>query len=51
MLLGETISFHEDKAPEAGFYDDAAVLSLPEKYGKKLRTTNGIELSPCNCVN
>jgi len=43
MLLGETISFHEDKAPEAGFYDAAAVLSLPEKCRKRLRTTNSIE--------
>ena len=40
---------HEDRAPkamsilEAGFYDASAVLSLPEKYRKRLRTTNSIE--------
>ena len=28
---------------EAGFYDAAAVLSLPEKYRKRSRTTNSIE--------
>jgi transposase-like protein len=43
MLLGETIALHEDKALEAGFYDAAAVLSLPEKCRKRLRTTNSIE--------
>ncbi len=43
MFLGATISLHEDKALEAGFYDAATVLSLPEKYGKRLRRTNSIE--------
>ena len=49
MLLRETISLYEDKAPEAmgilevGFYDAVAVLALPEKYRKRLRTTNSIE--------
>ncbi len=39
----------EDKAPKAtstledGFDDAAGVLLLPEKYGKRLRTTNSIE--------
>ena len=48
MLLGKTTSFYEDKAPkamsilESGF-DASAVLSLPEKYRKRLRTTNSIE--------
>ncbi len=28
---------------EAGFDDDTAVLSLPEKYRKRLRTTNSVE--------
>jgi|GEM_PF-2562092 hypothetical protein len=50
MLLRETMSLYEDKAPkamgilEAGFYDAAAALSLPEKYRKRLRTTNSIEM-------
>jgi transposase-like protein len=49
MLLRETISLYEDKAskamgiPEVGFYDATAVLLLPEKYRKRLRTTNSIE--------
>ena len=49
MLLGKTTSFYEDKVPkamsilEAGFDDAAAVLLLPEKYRKRLRTTNSIE--------
>ncbi len=49
MLLRETISLYEDKAPEAmgileaGFYDATVGLSLPEKYRKRLRTTNSIE--------
>lgn len=49
MLLGKTTSFYEDKAPkamsilESGFDDASAVLVLPEKYRKRLRTTNSIE--------
>ena len=49
MLLRETISLYEDKASKAmgilevGFYDAAAVLFLPEKCRKRLRTTNSIE--------
>ena len=40
---------HEDRAPkamsilEAGFDDASAALLLPEKYRKRLRTTNSIE--------
>jgi len=40
---------HEDRAPKAmriletWFYDASAVLSLPEKYRKRLRPTNSIE--------
>ena len=39
----------EEKAPsalktlESGFYDATAVLTLPEKYRKRLRTTNMLE--------
>jgi putative transposase len=39
----------EEKAPsalralEAGFYEATAVLALPEKYRKRLRTTNMLE--------
>ena len=39
----------EEKAPSAlqaledGFYDATAVLALPEKYRKRLRTTNMLE--------
>ncbi|WHX48234.1 IS256 family transposase [Paenibacillus woosongensis] len=49
MLLNQTISAYGDKAPkamrtlEAGFDDATAVLSLPEKYRKRLRTTNSVE--------
>lgn len=49
MLLNQTISAYSDKAPkamrtlEAGFDDATAVLSLPEKYRKRLRTTNSVE--------
>ncbi len=49
MLLGKTASFYEDKSPkamnilEAGFDNAEAVLLLPEKYRKRLRTTNIIE--------
>jgi len=41
----------EEKAPKAletleeGFYDTTAVLALPEKYRKRLRTTNMLERS------
>lgn len=49
MLLNETLAAYETKAPkamailEAGFDDAIAVLALPEKYRKRLRTTNGVE--------
>ena len=49
MLLNQTITAYSDKAPtamrtlEAGFDDATAVLSLPEKYRKRLRTTNSVE--------
>ncbi len=49
MLLQQTIMAYEEKAAkamrilEAGFDDATAVLSLPEKYRKRLRTTNSVE--------
>jgi putative transposase len=49
ILLNQTMSAYGDKAPkamrtlEAGFDDATAVLSLPEKYRKRLRTTNSVE--------
>ena len=49
MLLCKTTSFYEDKASKAmsiletGFDDASAVPLLPEKYRKRLRTTNSIE--------
>ncbi|MDT9723643.1 IS256 family transposase [Xylanibacillus composti] len=49
MLLNQTIAAYEEKAAKAmrtletGFDDATAVLSLPEKYRKRLRTTNSVE--------
>lgn len=49
LLLSQTIETYEDKAPKAmriletGFDDATAVLVLPEKYRKRLRTTNSVE--------
>lgn len=49
LLLQQTITDYEDKAPkamavlESGFDDVTAVLALPEKYRKRLRTTNSVE--------
>lgn len=49
LLLQQTLADYEDKAAkamrilEAGFDDVTAVLSLPEKYRKRLRTTNSVE--------
>jgi len=48
-LLSETLEFFEESAPKAmiileeGFEDVMAVMNLPEKYRKKLRTSNSIE--------
>lgn len=48
-LLAKTIDAFEKKGPramkipETGFEDALAVLALPEKYRKQLRTTNGLE--------
>src|SRR5690606_38062537 len=49
MLLNEMLKVFEEKAPKAmrilenGFEDATAVLALPEKYHKRLRTTNSVE--------
>jgi len=49
LLLNQTLEAFEKKAPRAmqvleeGFDDATAVLSLPEKYRRRLRTTNGVE--------
>ncbi|MDN5345973.1 MAG: putative transposase [Petrotoga sp.] len=49
MLLSKTIEAYGKKAPrameilEAGFDDATTVLMLPERYRKRLRTTNSIE--------
>lgn len=49
MLLDQTLAVYSEKAAkamrtlEAGFDDATAVLSLPEKYRKRLRTTNSVE--------
>jgi len=49
LLLNETLKAFEEKAPKAmrilenGFEDATAVLALPEKYRKRLRTTNSVE--------
>jgi transposase-like protein len=48
-LLQQTLTEYENKAPkamavlDAGFDDATAVLALPEKYRKRLRTTNSVE--------
>lgn len=48
-LLNETIEAFSARAPkvverlEAGFEDAMAVMALPERYRKRLRTTNGVE--------
>jgi len=47
--VSQTLEYFEEKAPKAmriletGFDDVIAVLSLPEKYRKRLRTTNSVE--------
>jgi putative transposase len=49
LLLGEIIRQYGEKAAKAvsiletGFDDVTAVLALPEKYRKRLRTTNSVE--------
>jgi putative transposase len=49
LLLGQIIRQYGDKATKAvgvletGFDDATAVLALPEKYRKRLRTTNSVE--------
>ena len=49
LLLNQTLEKYADKAPRAmdtlehGFDDATAVLALPEKYRKRLRTTNSVE--------
>lgn len=49
LLLNQTLETYEEKATramailEAGFDDATAVLSLPQKYHKRLRTTNSVE--------
>lgn len=49
LLLKEIIRLYGDKAAKAigvletGFEDVTAVLALPEKYRKRLRTTNSVE--------
>lgn len=48
-LLRETMEAYAHRAPkavaklEAGFEDAMAVMALPERYRKRLRTTNGVE--------
>lgn len=49
LLLDKVLADFTPKAPramavlEAGFDDATAVLELPERYRKRLRTTNGVE--------
>ena len=49
LLLDKVLADFVPKAPkamavlEAGFDDATAVLELPERYRKRLRTTNGVE--------
>lgn len=49
LLLNQTLEIFEKRAPKAmqtleeGFDDATAVLVLPEKYRRRLRTTNGVE--------
>jgi putative transposase len=48
-LLAKTVREFQDKASKAiekleeGFEDAMAVMALPVRYRKKLRTTNGVE--------
>lgn len=48
-LLMNQVVLYSEQAPKAiqvlenGFDDITAVLSLPERYRKRLRTTNGME--------
>ncbi len=48
-LLNNTLATYQDKSPnvmevlENGFGDATAVLMLPERYRRKLRTTNMVE--------
>jgi len=49
LIYDQVVADYEDRAPkaisvlESSFDDVTAVLSLPEKYRKRLRTTNGME--------
>lgn len=49
LLFSKTVETYQDKVPKAietlenGFDDATAVLMLPEKYRKRLRTTNAME--------
>jgi putative transposase len=49
LLFSKTIETYQDKLPKAmktlenGFDDATAVLMLPDKYRKRLRTTNAME--------
>ena len=49
LLMNQVVSNYSEKAPKAiqvlenGFDDITAVLCLPERYRKRLRTTNGME--------
>lgn len=49
MLLNQTLAKFDEQAPKAmqvletGFDDVTAVLSLPEKYRQRVRTTNWVE--------
>jgi transposase-like protein len=49
MLLNQVLEEYRAKAPkamdvlESGFEDAIAVLEFPERYRKRLRTTNGLE--------
>ena len=49
LLMNKVVGDYEEKAPKAiqtleqGFDDVTAVLVLPERYRKRLRTTNGVE--------
>lgn len=49
LLLQQALTLYENKAARAmrtlerGFDDATAVLSLPERYRKRLRTTNSVE--------
>jgi len=49
LLFSKTVEDYQDRAPKAmktletGFDDATAVLILPEKYRKRLRTSNAME--------